>query len=334
MKALNWPSDRKLEMTTMPAPEIGEKDVLIAVEATGICGSDLHAYLGQHRFRRAPAVLGHEVVGRVEQKGDQVKGLEIGDRVTVMPLIACGVCSQCRSGRNHLCSNKVVPGTPKWTGTFADYFVAPEGVTLKLPESFPVELGVLMEPLAVAVHAVRQAGTIAGARVRVLGAGPIGHLIGLAARSTGAHSIHCVDPDPTALAVADRNGFETSHPGDSSEFEPASVTFVTANHAASLDDAFAGTESSGTVVVVSMYEGQIPVDIYQLVFHEFTVRGSMLYSLDDFDEAVRVAAENETELSRVVTPLMPLEEGPAEFERIARGERAALKSLLSPSSSR
>lgn len=331
MKALNWPSERKLEMTAAPIPEVGERDVLIAVEATGICGSDLHAYLGQHRFRKAPAILGHEVVGRIERTGERVEKLAAGDLVTVMPLITCGDCSRCASGNGHLCSNKIVPGTPAWTGTFAEFFVAPESVTLKLPDDFPVELGALMEPLAVAVHAVRQAGDVAGESVRVLGAGPIGHLIAVVARSMGAGSIDCVDPDPAALEAAERNGFETSHPRDAESLEPSRVTFVTANHASSLDDALKHSEPSGTVVVVAMYEGQIPVDIYQLVFHEVTVRGSMLYSLDDFHEAVGVGRENQNELLSIVTPLMPFEQGPAEFERLARGERTALKSLLSPS---
>jgi L-iditol 2-dehydrogenase len=330
VKALNWASDRTLEIAHVPTPEFGVRDVLISVEATGICGSDLHAYLGKHRFRKAPAILGHEVVGRVVQLGEQVESLNVGDLVTVMPLIACGTCSRCETGRSHLCSNKVMPGTPGWAGTFAEYFVAPESVTLKLPGDFPIALGALLEPLAVAVHAARQADSIAGKAVRILGAGPIGHLIAVVARNMAAGRIDCIDPEPAALDAARKQGFRAYEPSDAGDLRAADVTFVTANHSSSLDEALGYTDASGAIVVVAMYEGKVPVDIYELVFSELTMRGSMLYSLDDFREAVEVARENASGLSEIVTPLMPLNEAPAEFERLARGERSALKSLLSP----
>lgn len=330
MKALNWSGERQLEIMTLSIPEVGAKDVLIEVQATGICGSDLHAYLGKHRFRNPPAVLGHEVVGRVKEKGSGVTKIDVGDLVTVMPLIACGTCVQCQANRPHLCLNKIVPGTSKWTGTFAEYFVAPEDVTVKLPEDFPLKVGALIEPIAVAVHAAKQAGSVQGRTAHIIGAGPIGHLIAITAQTMGAQEITCIDPDPAALQAAADNGFKAVRPGETTGLPEADTTFVTANYDASIDDAMKLTKPAGTSIVVAMYEGHIPIDIYQLVFDEITLRGSMIYRLEDFYAAVDVAQVSREKLLRIVSPLMPFEEGPGVFEALARGERTTLKTLLAP----
>lgn len=325
-----WSGDRRIETTTLERPTLGPRDVAIRVEATGICGSDIHAYLGKHRFRKPPAILGHEVAGIVSDVGPEVATVRIGERVTVMPVVSCGHCDLCRTGHPHLCRSKVVPGTEKWPGTFADVFVAPEEVTLSLPQALDAQLGALIEPIAVAVHAVRQSSSVEGKTALVIGAGPIGHLLGLAARDAGATSIVLVDPEDVAQQTGRANGFDVLAPDDLESAGLFDLTFVTANYDRSVTDALRATTPTGEVVVVSMYEGDIPVDIYKAVFDEITVRGSMIYTLDDFRAAIDLATQNAGALRHVIGPPTPLASGADAFEAIVQGRRTHLKTLLEP----
>lgn len=314
----------------MEAPTLTEHDVAIRVEATGICGSDVHAYLGKHRFRKPPAILGHEVAGIVSEVGTAVTNVRIGQRVTVMPVVSCGNCELCLSGHPHLCRSKLVPGTERWPGTFADVFVAPEEVTLPLPEDLDAELGALIEPIAVGVHAVRQASSTQGKTALVIGAGPIGHLLGLAARRAGTERTVLVDPEDVAQAAARANGFDVLAPGELEGAGQFDLTFVTANYQNSVTDALRATKPTGEVVVVSMYEGDVPVDIYKAVFDEITIRGSMIYRLSDFQSAIDLATTDAAALRRVIGPPIPLASGAEAFEEIVTGHRTHLKTLLDP----
>lgn len=327
MKALSWTAQDHVKVIDAPEPKITESDVLIELIATGVCGSDVHAYMGKHRFRVPPVVLGHEVVGRVKEIGAEVDSISIGDVVTVMPVRSCRRCRECRSGNSHLCAHRSVPGTKEWPGTFATYFVAPADLVLKLPP-LPAEVSAMIEPLAVAVHATNRAGNLKHKTVNVIGAGAIGHMIGIAARYKGASRIACMDPDPLALELASKNGFVALQPGDESRLPMADVTFVTANYAKSLDDAIERTMVAGTIVLVSMYEGQIPVDIYAAIFNEMDIKGSMLYSMDDFREAIRIAQSTQDSLKRIVGPSIRFEQAPDLFRNLSKGKRGALKTLI------
>ncbi len=132
----------------------GSDQILIETEFAGVCGSDIHAFKGLHPFRKPPVILGHELSGTVMEMGKEVKGFRAGDRVTVMPLIACGECVQCKRGRQNICLNKKVPGIEGWLGTFSEYFLSKPPITYKLGEGTSFETGVLAEPLAVGIHSV------------------------------------------------------------------------------------------------------------------------------------------------------------------------------------
>ena len=162
MRAATLETTGKIVVGEVDDLSVGADEALIKVAYAGVCGSDVHSFEGTHPFRHPPVVLGHEVAGTVEALGPEAKGLAIGDRVTVMPYVACGVCHTCQRGLTYICENKVVPGSKGWVGTFAEYFVAKDRITYKLGENTSLKRGLLAEPLAVGVHSVRRARVAKG----------------------------------------------------------------------------------------------------------------------------------------------------------------------------
>ncbi|MHB1417626.1 MAG: zinc-dependent alcohol dehydrogenase, partial [Chloroflexota bacterium] len=182
MKAAVLTAHYHIEFADIPEPEPKANEVKIKVISAGICGSEVHAFKGTHPFRHPPAILGHELAGEVVAVGDEINGYKVGDRVTVEPQILCGVCDACRAGYPNLCDNKVVLGTQKWVGGYAEYIVAPEQTLYKIPDSVSYDEAVMIEPLAVGVHAVREAKLKVGQSAIILGGGTIGLATLVAAR--------------------------------------------------------------------------------------------------------------------------------------------------------
>jgi L-iditol 2-dehydrogenase len=195
---LHGPKDLRIEHRPLRSP--GPDEVLVAVEAVGVCGSDMHYFAsgrnGQ-KVLRQPTVLGHEAAGVV------VAGaLPAGTRVAVEPAVGCGTCPVCRRGSYNLCPTGTCFGSPPTDGTITEYLVAPARAVHPLPHTISTELGALIEPLAVAVHAVRRGCVHFGHRVLVTGAGPIGILVAQVARAAGAAEVVVTDINDDRLARA------------------------------------------------------------------------------------------------------------------------------------
>lgn len=199
---LHGPGDLRIER--LPLRPLGPDDVLVAVDAVGVCGSDMHYFAsgrnGQNE-RRRPTVLGHETSGVVTAVGEDV-ALPVGTRVAVEPAVGCGRCPTCRKGRYNLCPTGTCFGSPPTHGTIAEYLVAPSRAIHPLPDTIDTELGSLIEPLALAVWAVQRADVRVGHRVLVTGAGPIGILVAQVARAAGAAEVVVTDINADRLARA------------------------------------------------------------------------------------------------------------------------------------
>ncbi|MFJ8816285.1 alcohol dehydrogenase catalytic domain-containing protein [Amycolatopsis thermoflava] len=207
---LHGPGDLRVER--IPLPPLGSRDVLVAVDAVGICGSDMHYFAdgrnGQNVLTQ-PTVLGHEASGVVTAAGADA-GVPVGTRVAVEPAVGCGHCATCRSGRYNLCPSGTCFGSPPTHGTISEYLVAPARAAHPLPDEIGTELGCLIEPLAVAVWAVRRADVRFGHRVLVTGAGPIGILVAQVARAAGATEVVVTDVNDDRLATAAALGATTT----------------------------------------------------------------------------------------------------------------------------
>jgi threonine dehydrogenase-like Zn-dependent dehydrogenase len=186
MRALVLEDWGKLVVAHHPDPVFGERDVLLEVIATGICGSDLHGYTGENGRRRPGQVMGHETVGRVIAHGSGVDPGLLRVAMTINPVIGCGACGRCRAGRPQLCADRTVIGVaPERPAAFAELLAVPADNLVALPSELPVEYGALVEPLAVGYHAVRRAPVRSGDTVLVIGGGPIGQACVLAAHREG-----------------------------------------------------------------------------------------------------------------------------------------------------
>lgn len=208
------PNVMELGEASMPVP--GDDDVLVKIQAVGICGSDLH-YFAKGRLGacevQCPYILGHEAAGVVEGVGKNVTSLQIGDRVTMEPGVPCFHCEMCLQGLYNLCPDMLFWATPPYDGCLMDYVTHPAAFTYKLPDSVSVREGALVEPLAVGLSAAEKGGVSLGDAVVIFGAGCVGLVTLLAAKARGASKVIVVDVIDSRLKVAERLGAIALHSG-------------------------------------------------------------------------------------------------------------------------
>ena len=185
----------------VPVPEVKDDQVLVKIRNIGICGSDIHVYHGKHPFTKYPVTQGHEVSGEIAEIGKNVSGFQIGQKVTIEPQVYCGHCYPCRHGKYNLCEKLKVMGF-QTTGTASEYFAVDASKVTPIPEDMSYEEGAMIEPLAVAVHGVKQVGDVKGLNIAVLGAGPIGNLVAQAAKGMGAAKVMITDVSDLRLDKA------------------------------------------------------------------------------------------------------------------------------------
>lgn len=213
---------RKLEILEARIPEISsENDVLVQIKSVGVCGSDVHYYLTGRigsQVVQFPFSLGHECSGVIAKVGTQVKNLKPGDRVAIEPAISCASCDQCLSGREHTCRKLRFLGCPgQAEGSLAEFIVMPEKCCLKVPDNISFAEAVLSEPLAIGIYAVKKSIPMKNAKIAILGSGPIGLSVLIAAKAAGAEKIYITDKIPARLRMADAFGASwTGHPDSES----------------------------------------------------------------------------------------------------------------------
>jgi L-iditol 2-dehydrogenase len=312
-------------------PEIGENEVLIQLITAGICGSEVHAYVGTHPFRTPPSILGHEVIGNIVLVGDKVTTLNVGDMVTVEPHVGCSHCSQCLAGRYNLCKEKVVLGTQKWDGGFAEYMTAPEQAVYIIPKTISPHLAVLTEPLAVGVHAVNIADVKKGDKVAILGSGPIGLVTAVAAHYKGADTICLTDAIDSNLEIGKRlcatdvvnvreQSLQNYVSANICEFDHVFITF---GHKSVIEDAFNVIKRKGKIISIALFEEKVPIDLNKVMISEVQMFGSSMYVMEDFKMAIDIIASQKYNLESLVTHSYP-------FEQISEAMETALTKSGSP----
>lgn len=207
---------KDIRIDTLPRPVPGPGEVLLRVAAVGVCGSDIHYFLEGRigdQVVADPLILGHEFSAWVADIGPEVKGLEIGQLVTVDPAISCGTCEPCLEGHPNLCPEVLFCGTPPVNGVFAEYTVMPAENCFSLPDGWTPAQGAMLEPLGIAIHTVDLANLQPGNTVAVLGAGPIGLLTAAVARAAGAAAVFMTEP------LSHRRLFATHYVADAA-FDP------------------------------------------------------------------------------------------------------------------
>jgi L-iditol 2-dehydrogenase len=328
MKALIYTGPTMLEYREEPDPIPAVGEVLVHVEAVGICGSDMHAYHGRDERRPAPLVLGHEAAGRI------VSGPRVGRRVTINPLVTCGVCGFCIDGRSHLCRSRQMTSMPPRSGAFAELVRIPATNLVELPDGLPVQQAALAEPMAAGWHAVRNASRalsrpLAAALCVVLGAGAVGLACALALRHFGAKDVLIAETNELrrkALA-----SFRSFAPGDSSEPPEWTVDLVLDAVGSNTTRTAASRmiKPGGVIVHIGLLSSGDGLDIRKITLQEVTFLGSYCYTHLDFIETVdAMAAGHLGNLDWMEE--RPLSEGRQAFRELDEGKVAAAKVILRP----
>jgi len=327
----------KVDFADVPKPSVAAEDVLLRIRRIGICGSDLHVYHGKHPYTSYPVVQGHEFCGEVAEVGGHVRKFKPGDLVTAPPQIMCGHCRPCREGRSHICENLKVIGFQS-PGVAQEYFPFPESALLKLPAGFTPETGAMVEPTAVAIHAVRRAGNVAGAGVLVLGAGPIGNLVAQVARWRGARHILISETSDHRLAIARQCGAAHSvNPRrDSLEgrvaeiFGPdrADIALECVGLAETVNHAILNVRKGGVVVVVGVFVDRPAVDLGLVQDRELELRGTLMYQRQDYVDAIRCLAEGGVNVGPLLTKTFAFRHYPEAYTFIEKNRDGVMKVMI------
>ena len=343
MQAAVLESAGSIRIASRPVPELKPGMVLLRVRRAGICGSDLHYFVhgccGAFVPTR-PFVLGHEFTAEVVSLGDGVKNVAVGARVTANPARACGVCDDCKSGRGNLCRSTIMLGsastTPPTDGAFAEFVTVRADQCHVLPPEMDDATGAMLEPLAVALHAVKRAGSVAGKRVLVTGGGPIGLLVALTAKAFGAVPVALSDILATRRDTARQLGVEATvnpaSPNLADEVRTLTgdgfdVIFEASGARAALRQAFDLVRPGGTIVQIgTLGTEDIPLPANQLMTREINFIGSMRYG-NVFDDAIRLVQSRRIDVRGLITGVLPLAEV-GEAMRLAGEKTTALKVQL------
>lgn len=306
----------------------------VQVEYAGICGTDLAIFAGKHPRAATPLIIGHEIVGTVLREGTD--GPPAGTLVTIDPLISCHGCRACRDGSSHVCRELKLFGIDA-SGGLADYIDVPVDRLIPVPKGVPAKRAAWAEPLAVAVRAVARAELASHATVLIFGAGPIGLLVALVARHSGADRVTVVETNPIRRRVATDLGLETTPDVDdvvawfrcTNDDEGADVVFDTAGHAAVAAVLPRAVRETGTVVMVAVYKEAPVFDLRAVCFGEQTVVGARVYTREDFRRAVDLLDDEPLGLDALPAVVFPLASVRDAFD-LATSDHAPLKIFLRP----
>lgn len=325
-----------------PTPVAGPGEVVLRVEAASICGSDLSAFRGVHSRIRAPTILGHEFAGTVAQLGQGVSGIALGTRVAAEPNLGCGVCRFCQHGAPNVCVDYLVVGEDvSRPGACAELVKVPASGLHPLPDHVSSAEGALVQPLAIAYHAVDRGRVVADRTVLIFGAGPIGLGAMLVARERGARTV-VVDPLEYRLELATRLGADVIvDPArgaldrtvlDLTDGYGADVTIEAVGGAqtATFEDACRLTASQGTVVVVGSFKHDAaPLPIVSFKFRELDIVGSQGHP-STFGPTLRSIASGALPAAALITHRLPLERVADGFALLTDRAEGVMKIVIEP----
>jgi 2-desacetyl-2-hydroxyethyl bacteriochlorophyllide A dehydrogenase len=333
MKALVYTRPNEMQLLERPMPEPAEGEVVLKIEAVGICGSDLHAWHGRDPRRKPGLVLGHEFVGSVVQSA--ASGFEAGSRWTGNPLIVCGQCEFCVQGRNNLCANRTMVGMTR-PGAYAEYMSIPAASLIAMPQDMPAVTAALTEPAATAWHAINLsmralARPVHECKVLVMGGGAIGMLAGLLLKRLGVKHLTVTELNPLRRqALTTAIGCDVFDPRD----QPVAAgqydyVIDAVGSKVTRTQAFEAVKPGGVIMHVGLQDWASEIDMRKLTLAEITLLGTYTYTTADLRATVDALHRGTFgDLSWVEE--RRLDEGPQAFVDLDRGHSAAAKIVLRP----
>lgn len=327
----------KIIFREIEVPPVGDDQVKIKMMNIGVCGSDIHVYHGKHPFTKYPVTQGHEVSGQVVELGKNVTRLHVGQKVTVEPQVTCGKCYPCRHGKYNLCEELKVMGF-QTTGMASEFFVVDESKVTELPEDMSYVHGAMIEPLAVAVHAVKQMGDVTGMKIAVLGAGPIGNLVAQTAKGMGAEKVMITDVSQLRLDIAKKCGVDVCVNTKDVDFgdamveafgpDKADVIYDCAGNNITMGQAIKYARKGSVIVLVAVFAGMAEVDLAVANDHELDIKSTMMYRHDDYIDAIKLVNEKKVDLEPLVTKQFPFEQYLDAYKFIDEHREEAMKIII------
>lgn len=342
MKAAVFHGIEDVRVEDVPEPTVGHQDVLIRVERAGICGTDLHEYLGGPIFAVPGTTLGHEYSGTVVELGSEVRGLAVGDRVAGVGVTGCGVCYLCRHGLTGICDTPTFVGL-RIPGALAPLAAVPASALFVVPENLSLTEAALVEPLGVAFHAVRRGRVAAGESVYIAGAGPIGLGVLQAARAAGASEIIVSEVSTRrrqaalelgATRVIDPTAEDVVAVTQSLTFgRGADVGFDTAGVQAAFDPAISAIRKRGRFVVVAAWERPASLEMTGPLLRELELIFTFCYEAEEeIPQLLKLMARGQIKASPMITSQIDLASiVSGGFEELRNNRDEQVKILVDPS---
>ncbi len=327
--------DKTFSIEQVDVPPPGPGEVQIDVAFCGICGTDLHIYLGHMDARVGfERTIGHEMSGTIAAVGEGVDGLSIGAPIVVRPLDHCGDCPACNAGHEHICHTLKFIGIDS-DGAFQQKWNVPAHTIHLLPQDLDLSHAALIEPLAVAVHDVDRGQVQPGEDVLVIGGGPIGMLVAMVAREAGAN-VTIAEINENRLAFAAKLGFATLNPKEvdvaatihsATDGKGADVAFEVSGSQPGVDLITAAAATRGRIVMVAIHANKPNIDMFQFFWRELDLIGARVYRPKDYDRAMALLAEGVVDCDAFITDIQNLSDIQAAFKSLTENPNA-MKSMI------
>jgi L-iditol 2-dehydrogenase len=327
----------KIIYQEVPRPSPEPNQVLLRIARIGICGSDVHVFEGKHPLVSFPLVQGHEFSGYVHEIGSLADGFAVGDLVTIEPAIGCGECAKCAGGLVAQCEKMSFVGGAL-PGAGSEFLAVDADYVVKIPAGVNADDAAMVEPLAVAVHAVRRPASIAGKRLLILGGGTIGNLTAQVARVYGAGPVVLVDKIPARNNLAERMGFRTVDPTQIDSVDDAvmkllgntrpEAAFECVGKAEPLNTCIRAVVRGGEVVVIGVYDEAPRTQMIQVQDKEINLLGALMYTWDDYHQAVDLIAKRQVDLKSLQTHHFPFEAWGEAYRFLMARPDEAIKILI------
>ena len=327
----------KIEFRQVEKPTLNENEILMQTKRIGVCGSDIHVFHGTHPYTSYPVVQGHEVSGVVVEVGEAVKGIAVGDKVTFTPQVVCGECYPCRNGMYHVCETLKVMGF-QTGGAGQEFFVLPEWNVFKLPDDISLDHAAMIEPVSVAVHAVRRGGDVTGKKVLVLGAGTIGNLVAQVAKAFGAAAVMITDLSDYKLEKASacnidfaiNTANEDLNNALLRDFGPdrADLILECVGVQATATQAVECARKGTTVVIVGVFGEKPVVNLGYVQDWELNLVGTAMYQKTDYEAAIELVTSGKMHLDELFTHRFSFDEYLEAYHTIEQSDGDYMKVMI------
>jgi len=326
----------KIIFQDVPIPELKANQIKVKMKCIGVCGSDIHVNHGKHPYTSYPVVQGHEVSAVVEKIGKDVTNVKVGDVVTIQPQVVCGECYPCTHGMYNDCEKLKVMGF-QTTGMASEYFVVDAEKALKLPDGMSFENGAMIEPLAVAVHALRRYGDVKGKGVLVLGGGPIGNLVAQTAKALGASKVLLSELSAYRLATAKKCGITTVNPIEKDLKEAitecfstdgADVIFECIGINATMKQAIEYARKGSDIIVVGVFAELGTINMGYIQDHELRLIGTAMYREEDYIDAIKLVNKGLIEFNALITHRVKFKDYTLAYKIIDEQKDKAMKVII------